>query len=137
MNFRRQLRAPDALLMQTTPLLNVALLLLCLFVGGSAFVPAVPQPGFELSDGMSGQPFTQRPEAMVVEISGAGELSVSRQKLTLDELRVRLRQLAREMLEPAVLVRADPVAQVSHVLGVLDACRSAEITRYSLAGDEP
>ncbi|MEI8242218.1 MAG: biopolymer transporter ExbD [bacterium] len=137
MNFRRQLRAPDAPLMQTAPLLSVVLLLLCLFVGGSAFVPAVHEPGFELSDGTNGQLVEQRPEAMVVEISPAGELSVSRQALTLDELRVRLRQLSREMPDPVVRVRADPGALVLHVLGVLEACRSAAITCYTLAGDEP
>ena len=128
MNFRRHLHGAESPLSQTTPLLNVVFLLLCLFVVGFALAPAARETGIRLP-GAAGE---QCPGELVVDIASNGELTVNRLALTLDELRSRLLQLSREAPESVVLVRGDPDTTFAQVLGVLDACRIAEIDKYSV-----
>ena len=133
MNFRRHLRNTESPLVQSTAWLNVALLLLGLFVGGLALVPPPREAGVWLSVPGNAPADMSSPDGMVIEIAASGELSVNRQALTSEELRVRLIRFSRETVESVVLVRADTRASLAHVLGVIDACRNAAIDQYRVS----
>lgn len=140
MNFRRHLHGVESPLLQITPLLTVVFLLLCLFVGGLAFAPAAREAYLQLPVVAGGQPIEHSPGEMVIEVASNGVLAVNRQALTPSELRARLVRFSSETAVSVVLVRVDPDAPFMQVLGVLDACRTAEIDKYLFvagSGDLP
>ena len=133
MNFRRHKRGSEISPLQSAPLLSVILLLLCLQVGGVTFMPAPHEEvAVHLPVVGDGQPVEHRAGELVVEIAASGTLQVNHGSLTMDELRARLQQLSRDVAESVVLVRADPDTPLAKVIAVVEACRIAEIDRYSV-----
>ena len=131
MNFRRHLRGAELPLFQVSPLLNVVFLLLCLYLAVAVLDPAAREQEIQLPAIASGQPVQHVPGELIVRIASTGVLQLGRQTLTLDELRARLGQLSRDVPDSVVLVRADRDTPFAQILGVLDACRSAEIDKCS------
>ena len=132
MNFRRHMRGSELPLFQIAPLLTVALLLLCLFVGAAMLPPATREAEVVFPMVANGQSVKHHAGELIVSIAATGAVTVNRQVLPLEELRSRLQQLSHEMSESAVLVHADREAPFATILCVVEACRSAEIDYYQV-----
>ena len=107
-------------------------LLLGLFVVGLLLVPPPREAGGWLAVAGNDPEDPQPAGNMVIEINGSGTLSINRQPLTKEELREGLVKFSHENADSMVLVRTDTNAPLMQVLGVLDACRNAEIHHYRI-----
>ena len=70
---------------------------------------------------------------IVVNVKKEGGLVVNGQDLSVDELLVKLKNIAGVYKDQAVIIRADEVTDFKFVMVVMDACKSAGIWNVAFA----
>ena len=118
-----------------TSMLDVIFLLLCFFVTVSVFSQWENEISIKLPEaGTSDEP-NRLPGEIVVNLAKDGKVTVNGTVRTLDELRERLAKIAKFYPDQAVIVRADKGVRYETLVGLIDACRAANVWNFSLATD--
>ena len=73
------------------------------------------------------------PGEIILNLNEAGDVSVNGQKLTLAEVTERLTRIAKLYPGQPVVIRADKTAAYEKLMGLIDACRAADVWNFSLA----
>lgn len=132
MNFRRKRRGRPAAL-QMTALMDIVFLLLCFFVTTSVFSQWETEVAISLPTAKSATVPGRMPGEIILNLSESGQLTVNGQELTTEELSARLARVAKFYPGQPVVIRADRATPYEALMGVIDACRAADIWNFSLA----
>ena len=73
------------------------------------------------------------PGEIILNISKTGEVSVNAQVLSLAELTKRLTRISKLYPGQPVVLRADRATPYESLVGIIDACRNADVWNFSLA----
>ena len=132
MNFRKKTRG-RAQGLQMTALMDVIFLLLCFFVTTSVFSQWESEIAITLPSAKSATVPGRMPGEIILNVSAKGAVTVNGQTLTLGELTKRLSRLSKLYPGQPVVIRADKATSYESLVGVIDACRSADVWNFSLA----
>ena len=132
MNFRKKTRG-RAQGLQMTALMDVIFLLLCFFVTTSVFSQWESEIAITLPSAKSATVPGRMPGEIILNVSAKGAVTVNGQTLALDELTKRLSRLSKLYPGQPVVIRADKATSYESLVGVIDACRSADVWNFSLA----
>ena len=132
MNFRRNSRSRAATV-QMSSLMDVIFLLLCFFVTTSVFSQWETEIFIALPTAKSATVPGRMPGEIILNLAKDGTVSVNGQTLTLDEVTARLTRIAKLYPGQPVVIRADKETAYESLVGVIDACRTADVWNFSLA----
>ena len=132
MNFRRNSRSRAAAV-QMSSLMDVIFLLLCFFVTTSVFSQWETEISITLPTAKSATVPGRMPGEIILNLSKDGTVSVNGQTLTLAEVTERLTRIAKLYPGQPVVIRADKETAYDSLVGVIDACRTADVWNFSLA----
>ncbi len=132
MKFKKTSRAA-APVFQMTALMDVVFLLLCFFVTTSVYSQWENEIAVALPQAGSATPPRRAPGEIVVNILADGSVSVNGAKRNDAELRAIFAKVSAYAPGTPVLVRADGKAEYAAVVHVIDMCRAAGISNFSLA----
>ena len=132
MNFRRNSRGRAAAV-QMSSLMDVIFLLLCFFVTTSVFSQWETEISITLPTAKSATVPGRMPGEIILNLSKDGTVSVNGQTLTLAEVTERLTRIAKLYPGQPVVIRADKDTAYESLVGVIDACRTADVWNFSLA----
>ena len=132
MNFRRRNRS-HAPAVQMASLMDVVFLLLCFFVTSSLFSQWETEVAIALPTAKSATVPGRMPGEIILNLDSKGNVSVNGQSLTLPEVTERLARIAKLYPGQPVVIRADKAAAYEKLMGLIDACRAADVWNFSLA----
>jgi biopolymer transport protein ExbD len=132
MNFRRHTRNRAAAV-QMTSLMDVIFLLLCFFVTTSVFSQWETEVALSLPTAKSSTVPGRMPGEIILNVRADGVVTVNGQTLTTDEVTARLARIAKLYPGQPVVIRADKKTSYESLMGVIDACRAADVWNFSLA----
>ena len=132
MNFRRRNRS-HAPAVQMASLMDVVFLLLCFFVTSSVFSQWETEVAIALPTAKSATVPGRMPGEIILNLDSKGNVSVNGQSLTLPEVTERLARIAKLYPGQSVVIRADKTAAYEKLMGLIDACRAADVWNFSLA----
>ena len=132
MNFRRNSRSKAASV-QMASLMDVIFLLLCFFVTSSVFSQWETEISIALPTAKSATVPGRMPGEIILNMATDGSVSVNGQKLTLAEVTERLTRIAKLYPGQPVVIRADKATPYESLVGLIDACRTADVWNFSLA----
>ena len=132
MNFRRNSRSKAASV-QMASLMDVIFLLLCFFVTTSVFSQWETEISISLPTAKSSTVPGRMPGEIILNLDKDGAVSVNGQPLTLAEVTERLTRIAKLYPGQPVVIRADKATAYDSLVGVIDACRTADVWNFSLA----
>ncbi len=132
MNFRRNSRSRAASV-QMASLMDVIFLLLCFFVTSSVFSQWETEISISLPTANSATVPGRMPGEIILNLAKDGKVTVNGQKLTLAEVTERLTRIAKLYPGQPVVIRADKETPYESLVGVIDACRAADVWNFSLA----
>ena len=73
------------------------------------------------------------PGEIILNVRADGIVTVNGQTLTPDEVTARLARIAKLYPGQPVVIRADKKTSYESLMGVIDACRAADVWNFSLA----
>ncbi len=132
MNFRRNARR-SAPTLQMTSLMDVIFLLLCFFVTSSVFSQWETEVAIALPTAKSSTVPGRMPGEIILNLSEAGDVTVNGNKLSLADVTARLTRIAKLYPGQPVVIRADKNVNYDKLMGLIDACRAADVWNFSLA----
>ncbi len=132
MNFRRNSRRRAATV-QMSSLMDVIFLLLCFFVTTSVFSQWETEISITLPTAKSATVPGRMPGEIILNLAKDGTVSVNGQTLTLADVTERLTRIAKLYPGQPVVIRADKETAYESLVGVIDACRTADVWNFSLA----
>lgn len=132
MNFRKKKRGAPAAL-QMTALMDVVFLLLCFFVTSSVFSQWETEVSIALPTAKSATVPGRMPGEIIINLSEGGKITVNGQQLTARDVTARLTRIAKLYPGQPVVIRADRATSYDSLMGVIDACRAADVWNFSLA----
>ena len=132
MNFRKKRRGGPAAL-QMTALMDVVFLLLCFFVTSSVFSQWETEVSIALPTAKSATVPGRMPGEIIINLSQDGKLTINAQKLTHAQVTERLTRIAKLYPGQPVVIRADRATPYEALMGVIDACRAADVWNFPLA----
>lgn len=135
MKFKRssRARAPQLAL---TSMLDVIFLLLCFFVTVSVFSQWESEISIKLPSATTAEEPDRLPGEIIVNLDKDGKVTVNGNRLGLIELKERLARVAKFYPDQAVIIRADKDVRYEFLVGVIDACRAANVWNFSFATGE-
>ena len=116
-------------------MLDVIFLLLCFFVTVSVFSQWENEISIKLPSAATSDEPDRLPGEIVVNLAKDGKVTVNGQTLTLDDLKARLAKVAKYYPGQPVIIRADKEVRYETLVGLIDACRAADVWNFSLATD--
>ena len=132
MNFSRT-RKSHAPAVQMSSLMDVIFMLLCFFVTSSVFSQWETEVAIALPTAKSATVPGRMPGEIILNLNEQGDVSINGQKLTLQDVTERLKRIAQLYPGQPVVIRADKTASYEKLMGVIDACRAADVWNFSLA----
>lgn len=135
MNFRKNKKAALPAF-QMTSMMDIIFLLLCFFITTSVFSQWEYEIDITLPTAVNGKVPDRLPGEIIINIDGAGKITLNQQSLTADELRGKLEKLARYYPGQPVVLRADKTTSYESLMRVIDTCRAADVWNFSLATRE-
>ena len=123
-------RAPQLAL---TSMLDVIFLLLCFFVTVSVFSQWESEISIRLPSASTAEEPDRLPGEIIVNLAKDGRVTVNGKALELGDLRERLARVAKFYPDQAVIIRADKEVRYESLVGVIDACRAANVWNFSFA----
>ena len=132
MNFRRTIRS-HAPAVQMASLMDVIFLLLCFFVTSSVFSQWAPEVAIALPTAKSATVPGRMPGEIILNLNESGDVSVNGNRLSLEDVTARLTRIAKLYPGQPVVIRADKAVSYDKLMGLIDACRAADVWNFSLA----
>ncbi|MGN0853495.1 MAG: ExbD/TolR family protein [Kiritimatiellia bacterium] len=132
MNFNRT-RKSHAPAVQMASLMDVIFLLLCFFVTSSVFSQWETEVAIALPTAKSATVPGRMPGEIILNLNEQGDVTINGQKLTLEDVTERLKRIAQLYPGQPVVIRADKTAAYEKLMGLIDACRAADVWNFSLA----
>lgn len=132
MNFARKRRGVAATL-QMSSLMDVIFLLLCFFITSSVFSQWETEISIALPTAKSATVPGRMPGEIILNLNEKGDVSINGRVLSLAEVTERLRRIAAVYPGQPVVIRADKSVQYERLMGLIDACRTADVWNFSLA----
>lgn len=132
MNFRRTRRS-NAPTVQMASLMDVIFLLLCFFVTSSVFSQWETEVAIALPTAKSATVPGRMPGEIILNLAATGDVTVNGQALSLADVTERLTRIAKLYPGQPVVIRADKTAAYEKLMGLIDACRAADVWNFSLA----
>ena len=132
MNFSKNRRS-HAPAVQMASLMDVIFLLLCFFVTSSVFSQWETEISIALPTAKSATVPGRMPGEIILNLNEKGTISVNGQELSLAEVTERLTRIAKLYPGQPVVIRADKTAAYEKLVGLIDACRAADVWNFSLA----
>ena len=118
-----------------TSMLDVIFLLLCFFVTVSVFSQWENEISIKLPDATTSEEPDRLPGEIVVNLAKDGTVTVNGQVWTLPDLQTRLAKVSKYYPGQPVIIRADKEVRYETLVGLIDACRAADVWNFSLATD--
>lgn len=132
MNFRRTIRS-HAPAVQMASLMDVIFLLLCFFVTSSVFSQWETEVAIALPTAKSATVPGRMPGEIILNLNEFGDVSVNGNRLSLEDVTARLTRIAKLYPGQPVVIRADKAVSYDKLMGLIDACRAADVWNFSLA----
>jgi biopolymer transport protein ExbD len=117
-----------------TPLVDVMLVLLIIFM---ITVPVMKQAVQVQLPQASSQPLDPKPQAVRLTVDAQGHYFLDQTRVSLDDLRARLSQLATREPQPALHIWADRQARYDAVAQGLSAAQRAGLNKVGFVTDQP
>lgn len=137
MNFRPKAAAPQIVGFQVTPMIDVFCCLLIFFIVTYNFSRAETSLEVKVPTAKQGENNQRNISQCILNVTSDGGVILNRQKLSLDQLLVKLRQLAEIYPDQAVILRGDEKVEYRNIVAVLDTCRAANIWNVAFATAKP
>ena len=118
---------------QITPMLDVVFLLLTFFVTTSIYSQWENEIDIQLPTAETGIIPDRLPGEIVINLSKEGVITVNQAVLTPPELTEKCLRLSSLFPGHPVVIRSDKDTVYEHLMGVIDACRQANIGNISFA----
>jgi biopolymer transport protein ExbD len=119
--------------MNLTSMLDVLFLLIIFFMAGTKFAEMERKIALRVPQVSDHGALTAAPEKRIVNIYQDGQITLDRQTVTLDELRVKLSAARGQYKDLGVLVRGDAIGAFQNVAQVLNACKQAGINELAIS----
>lgn len=133
MGFRRPHTGEDPRI-ELTPMVDVVFLLLIFFMISTTFVET---PGIEVNlPESSARQIEKEPEEFKVYVTREGDIFLGEKQVSFDQLKERLAEAGPQIMEKSFLLLADREAQHGRVVQIMDAARTAGITRLAIATEK-
>lgn len=116
-----------------TPMIDIVFLLIIFFMVGTRFSEIEQQYDIELPSANAVEPMSSRPDAMILNVARTGEVTISGQLVSMNELQTQLEKARAAYAEQAVLIRGDGEGTYQQIVDVMDICHKARIHSFSLA----
>jgi biopolymer transport protein ExbD len=137
MNFRKQ-HSIEPTPMQLAPLVDVLFLLVIFFAVTFQYAKEEQVMDVSVPAADEGKEKESRNVGeIIINIKKEGEIIVNGQKLTADELLVKLQNIVKLYKDQAVILRGDEIVDYQHVIRVLDTCQKAGIWNIAFATRKP
>ena len=119
-------------------MLDVIFLLLCFFVTVSVFSQWENEISIKLPNAKTADEPDRLPGEIVLNVAKDGAVTVNGAAWTLGDVTARLAKVAEAYPGQPVIIRADKDVRYETLVGVIDACRAADVWNFSLAtsGDD-
>lgn len=134
MNFRK--RQPALPQFQMTAMMDVVFLLLCFFVTSTVFSQWEYEVNLTLPTARSGEMPTRLPGEIILNVGKNGSVTVNQRTLEGAALDTLLQRIAKELPGQPIILRMDKSGTYGDFMKVVDACRTAGISTFSLATAE-
>ena len=132
MKFAVKQRSKPATLALTS-MLDVIFLLLCFFVTSSVFSQWETEVAIALPTAKSATVPGRMPGEIILNLNESGDVSVNGNRLSLEDVTARLTRIAKLYPGQPVVIRADKAVSYDKLMGLIDACRAADVWNFSLA----
>ena len=116
-----------------TSMLDVIFLLLCFFVTVSVFSQWENEISIKLPSAETSDEPDRLPGEIIVNLAKDGSVIVNGKLLELADLQARLKKVAQFYPGQPVIIRADKEVRYETLVGLIDACRAADVWNFSLA----
>lgn len=119
-----------------TPMIDIVFLLIIFFMVGTRFSELndlekqLPISVPEISDGTA---LTAAPKLKVIHVFRDGRIHFQQRDVTLAELQSELNQMKQNYRKQGVVIRGDASSEHQAVVGVINACRQADISDISVS----
>lgn len=114
-------------------MIDIVFLLIIFFMVGTRFSEIEQQYDIELPSANAVEPMSSRPDAMILNVARTGEVTISGQLVSMNELQTQLEKARAAYAEQAVLIRGDGEGAYQQIVDVMDICHKARIHSFSLA----
>ncbi|NQU40212.1 MAG: biopolymer transporter ExbD [Lentisphaerae bacterium] len=132
MNFRKNSKTPEQSF-QIAPMIDVVFLLLTFFVASQIFSQWETEIDVTLPTAQTSEQPNRIPGEIIINILNDGAVVVNQVRMDEAALDSLLGRIVDQFSDWAVLIRADKDTRYEAVIGVLDACRRADIWNVSFA----
>lgn len=130
MNIREE--SEEELILNLTPLIDVVFLLLIFFMVTTTFLDPEREIDVELPVAESAGEPDRTPEEIIVNVLENGDLVMSGETVTRDELIVVLKRTAQHDPKTPVTIRGHRSARHEAIVGVMDACGLAGLSNLAV-----
>lgn len=115
-----------------TPMIDIVFLLIIFFMVGTQFSELEREFDVQVPKVTDARPMSNRPDALVVHVRRNGDIALSNEVLSVDQLYERLTEARKKYQGTAVVVRGDAAVPYQGVADVLSICHRAKIQSVSL-----
>jgi len=119
------------------PMVDVVFLLLIFFLVTWNFARHETELDVKVPTAREGKETRRTVGEVILNVKRDGTIVMNRRVMTADELRDALTRIAGLYPDQAVVLRGDQNVNYSHVVDVLDVCRSANIWNVAFATSKP
>lgn len=115
-----------------TPMIDIVFLLIIFFMVGTRFSEIEQQFDVDLPSASSIEPMSASPDPLIVTVARTGELSISGEVVSAEELEQNLAAAKEAFKGQVVLIRGDGEGTYQSIIDVMDLCNRVEL-KFSLA----
>lgn len=131
MNFRKN--RGELPQFQMTAMMDVIFLLLCFFITSTVFSQWETEVDLTLPTSKTGKMPDRLPGEVIINLAADGTISVNQQALDSAALQTMLSRVVRYFPGQPVILRCDKSVNYEQLMGLIDACREADIWNFSFA----
>ncbi len=120
-----------------TPMLDIIFLLLIFFITTSVFARLENEISITVPTAESATPPQRSLGELIVNVKLDGTIVINQRQVTLDQLKMLLRRIAKQYPDQSVIIRGDKKAYLEQAIDILDACAKSGVWNVSFAALPP